>query len=184
MRGPPPYCPSPPIPFPQVGVLVAKTLSNASANPFIASAAGVYNPVLALDVFLVQVRGGGCCWGEGGGACAEEVAVGMYKPVLLTVTVPRLAPPPPSGPPPSGPPPSPLLSPCRPPPTHCSVTSSHSSAPSGCSTSSARGGGCASRCECVCGGARGEGCTSRCVYYVFVFCVSVFVFGWGGGGCL
>jgi hypothetical protein len=38
-----------------VGVLVAKTLSNASANPFIASAAGVYNPVLALDVFLVQV---------------------------------------------------------------------------------------------------------------------------------
>ena len=40
----------------KVGVLVAKTLSNASANPFIASAAGVYNPVLALDVFLVQVR--------------------------------------------------------------------------------------------------------------------------------
>jgi hypothetical protein len=39
----------------QVGVLVAKTLANASANPFIASAAGVYNPVLALDVFLVQV---------------------------------------------------------------------------------------------------------------------------------
>lgn len=37
-----------------VGVLVAKTLSNASANPFIATAAGVYNPVLALDVFLVQ----------------------------------------------------------------------------------------------------------------------------------
>jgi hypothetical protein len=37
-----------------VGVLVAKTLSNASANPFIASAAGVFNPVLALDVFLVQ----------------------------------------------------------------------------------------------------------------------------------
>ena len=36
-------------------MLVAKTLSNASANPFIASAAGVYNPVLALDVFLVQV---------------------------------------------------------------------------------------------------------------------------------
>jgi len=42
----------------QVGVLVAKTLANASANPFIASAAGVYNPVLALDVFLVQV----CAW--------------------------------------------------------------------------------------------------------------------------
>lgn len=37
-----------------VGLLVAKTLSNASANPFLASAAGTYNPVLALDVFLVQ----------------------------------------------------------------------------------------------------------------------------------
>lgn len=39
-----------------VGLLVAKTLSNASVNPFMASAAGGYNPVLALDVFLVQVR--------------------------------------------------------------------------------------------------------------------------------
>lgn len=37
-----------------VGLLVAKTLSNASVNPFMASAAGGYNPVLALDVFLVQ----------------------------------------------------------------------------------------------------------------------------------
>lgn len=37
-----------------VGLLVAKTLSNASANPFLASGAGTYNPVLALDVFLVQ----------------------------------------------------------------------------------------------------------------------------------
>ncbi|KAI8464722.1 MAG: hypothetical protein J3K34DRAFT_388344 [Monoraphidium minutum] len=36
-----------------VGVLVAKTLSNATINPFMAAAAG-YNPVLALDVFLVQ----------------------------------------------------------------------------------------------------------------------------------
>jgi hypothetical protein len=43
-----------------VGVLVAKTLSNASANPFIATAAGVYNPVLALDVFLVQVSTFSC----------------------------------------------------------------------------------------------------------------------------
>jgi hypothetical protein len=42
-----------------VGVLVAKTLSNASVNPFMASAAGAYNPVLALDVFLVQARPGG-----------------------------------------------------------------------------------------------------------------------------
>jgi CO dehydrogenase/acetyl-CoA synthase beta subunit len=40
---------------------VAKTLSNASVNPFMASAAAGYNPVLALDVFLVQVcLGCGC----------------------------------------------------------------------------------------------------------------------------
>lgn len=38
-----------------VGLLVAKTLSNASVNPFMAAAGnGSYNPVLALDVFLVQ----------------------------------------------------------------------------------------------------------------------------------
>lgn len=38
-----------------VGTLVAKTLSNASINPFMAGAAGAgYNPVIALDVFLVQ----------------------------------------------------------------------------------------------------------------------------------
>jgi hypothetical protein len=39
-----------------VGVLVAKTLSNATANPFLAGGSGSYNPVLALDVFLVQVN--------------------------------------------------------------------------------------------------------------------------------
>jgi hypothetical protein len=38
-----------------VGLLVAKTLSNARINPFMGSAAAGYNPVLALDVFLVQV---------------------------------------------------------------------------------------------------------------------------------
>lgn len=37
-----------------VGLLVAKTLGNASINPFIAGTAAGYNPVLALDVFLVQ----------------------------------------------------------------------------------------------------------------------------------
>ncbi|CAK0783593.1 hypothetical protein CVIRNUC_006792 [Coccomyxa viridis] len=37
-----------------VGLLVAKTLTNATANPFLAGGAGSYNPVLALDVFLVQ----------------------------------------------------------------------------------------------------------------------------------
>ena len=39
-----------------VGLLVAKTLTNATANPFLAGGAGSYNPVLALDVFLVQVN--------------------------------------------------------------------------------------------------------------------------------
>ncbi|KAK9790729.1 hypothetical protein WJX73_000393 [Symbiochloris irregularis] len=37
-----------------VGLLVAKTLTNATANPFLSGGSGSYNPVLALDVFLVQ----------------------------------------------------------------------------------------------------------------------------------
>ena len=37
-----------------VGFLVAKTLANATANPFLSGGAGSWNPVLALDVFLVQ----------------------------------------------------------------------------------------------------------------------------------
>jgi len=37
-----------------VGLLVAKTLTNATANPFLAGGSGSYSPVLALDVFLVQ----------------------------------------------------------------------------------------------------------------------------------
>eukprot|EP00210_Caulerpa_lentillifera_P007534 g7197.t1 len=37
-----------------VGLLLAKTLSNASANPFIAGAQGNWNPVLAFDVFMLQ----------------------------------------------------------------------------------------------------------------------------------
>lgn len=45
-----------------VGVLVAKTLSNATANPFLAGGTGSYNPVLALDVFLVQVSRGQPPW--------------------------------------------------------------------------------------------------------------------------
>ena len=40
-----------------VGLLVAKTLTNATANPFLSGEQGSYNPVLALDVFLVQVTG-------------------------------------------------------------------------------------------------------------------------------
>ncbi len=39
-----------------VGFLVAKTLANATANPFLSGGAGSWSPVLALDVFLVQVR--------------------------------------------------------------------------------------------------------------------------------
>ena len=35
-----------------VGLLVAKTLTTAASNPFVS--ARTYNPVLALDVFLVQ----------------------------------------------------------------------------------------------------------------------------------
>ena len=38
-----------------MGLLVAKTLTNATANPFLSGGSGSYNPVLALDVFLVQV---------------------------------------------------------------------------------------------------------------------------------
>ena len=41
-----------------VGLLVAKTLTNATANPFLSGGQGSYNPVLALDVFLVQVLPG------------------------------------------------------------------------------------------------------------------------------
>lgn len=37
-----------------VGSLVAKALTS-SANPYVAGASPGYNPVLALDVFLVQV---------------------------------------------------------------------------------------------------------------------------------
>jgi hypothetical protein len=49
-----PHTPLPPPSQAMVGMLVAKTLTNASINPFMATAAGAYNPVLALDVFLVQ----------------------------------------------------------------------------------------------------------------------------------
>jgi len=37
-----------------VGLLVAKTLTSATTNPFLAGAQGSWSPVLALDVFLVQ----------------------------------------------------------------------------------------------------------------------------------
>lgn len=37
-----------------VGLLVAKTLTTVAANPFLAGASPSFNPVMALDVFLVQ----------------------------------------------------------------------------------------------------------------------------------
>lgn len=37
-----------------VGLLLAKTLTNASANPFVVGTSGTWNPVLAFDVFLLQ----------------------------------------------------------------------------------------------------------------------------------
>eukprot|EP00803_Ostreobium_quekettii_P005807 evm.model.scf_1626.4 EVM.evm.TU.scf_1626.4 scf_1626:25860-28779(-) len=37
-----------------VGVLLAKTLTNTTANPFLAGGTGAWNPVLAFDVFLLQ----------------------------------------------------------------------------------------------------------------------------------
>jgi len=36
------------------GLLFAKTLSTAAANPFVVGGARNFNPVLALDIFLVQ----------------------------------------------------------------------------------------------------------------------------------
>ena len=44
-----------------VGLLVAKTLTNATANPFLSGGSGSYNPVLALDVFLVQASAPPMC---------------------------------------------------------------------------------------------------------------------------
>ena len=37
-----------------IGVLLAKTLSSATVNPFLASSSTSWNPVLAFDVFNVQ----------------------------------------------------------------------------------------------------------------------------------
>lgn len=37
-----------------IGLLVAKTLSSATVNPFLASNTSTWNPVLAFDVFNVQ----------------------------------------------------------------------------------------------------------------------------------
>jgi hypothetical protein len=59
-----------------VGLLVAKTLTNATANPFLSGGSGAYNPVLALDVFLVQVRLLTlCCLLSSRRAWADQLAV-------------------------------------------------------------------------------------------------------------
>jgi hypothetical protein len=39
-----------------IGVLLAKTLTSATVNPFLATSSSNWNPVLAFDVFNVQVR--------------------------------------------------------------------------------------------------------------------------------
>ena len=41
-----------------IGVLLAKTLTSATVNPFLATSSSNWNPVLAFDVFNVQVGGG------------------------------------------------------------------------------------------------------------------------------
>lgn len=41
-----------------IGVLLAKTLTSATVNPFLATSSTNWNPVLAFDVFNVQVRAG------------------------------------------------------------------------------------------------------------------------------
>lgn len=38
-----------------IGVLLAKTLTSATVNPFLATSSNNWNPVLAFDVFNVQV---------------------------------------------------------------------------------------------------------------------------------
>ena len=60
-----------------IGVLLAKTLTSATVNPFLATSSSNWNPVLAFDVFNVQVRrlllqlaegmDGWVCWWLAGG---------------------------------------------------------------------------------------------------------------------
>lgn len=63
------------------GLLFAKTLSVAAQNPYLSG--GAYNPVLALDIFLVQARGcagsrvaalawGTMCWRRGAADAAAR----------------------------------------------------------------------------------------------------------------
>ena len=48
-----------------IGLLLAKTLTSATVNPFLASSSTTWNPVLAFDVFNVQARRGvGGAWGR------------------------------------------------------------------------------------------------------------------------
>lgn len=46
-----------------IGVLLAKTLTSATVNPFLATSSTNWNPVLAFDVFNVQVRSEWLGWG-------------------------------------------------------------------------------------------------------------------------
>lgn len=59
-----------------IGVLLAKTLTSATVNPFLATSSTNWNPVLAFDVFNVQVRRAAffcrtclCCWASASHCC-------------------------------------------------------------------------------------------------------------------
>lgn len=60
-----------------IGVLLAKTLTSATVNPFLATSSTNWNPVLAFDVFNVQVRGGGSR-GRGAG-CGPAPGAGRLE---------------------------------------------------------------------------------------------------------
>ena len=49
-----------------IGLLVAKTLSTATVNPFMASGSQTWNPVLAFDVFNVQASARQGSWNTSG----------------------------------------------------------------------------------------------------------------------
>ena len=70
-----------------IGVLLAKTLTSATVNPFLATSSSNWNPVLAFDVFNVQVRMRvrclPCGWTAGGQACWMDCCLAACLAVLL-----------------------------------------------------------------------------------------------------
>lgn len=101
-----------------IGLLVAKTLTSATVNPFLASTTSSWNPVLAFDVFNVQVgaywEGSACCqrWCQRGFSCLRQslvqsasaepapavwIASPHSTPNPSTLLTPKLTPHPPAG---------------------------------------------------------------------------------------